>query len=69
MPGILLIQGGRSDDGQFLKLQGGWGLRNFHDQGGDEDLWGLANFQDPGGWPMPDNDIFQGVQTPEDTMG
>ena len=23
---------------------------------------GLANFQDPGGWPMFDNDIFQGGQ-------
>ena len=29
---------------------------------------GLANFQDPGGWPLSDNDIFRGVQTPDDTM-
>ena len=29
---------------------------------------GLVNFQDPGGWPMSDNDIFLGVQNPEDTM-
>ena len=25
---------------------------------------GLANFQDPGGWPMSDNDIFQGGSDP-----
>ena len=51
--------------GRFSKCQGG-GLRNFHDPGGNEDLWGVGKFSgSKGGWPMSDNDIFQGVSDPQ----
>ena len=29
---------------------------------------GLANFKDPGGWPMSDNEIFQGGFRPPITL-
>ena len=47
----------------FRNFGGGGSSGNFRNFKGV-----LRNFQDPGGWPMSDNDIFQGVQTPDDTM-
>ena len=44
------------------------GVEEFSGSRGMRIYAGLVNFQDPGGWPMSDNDIFQGVQNPEDTM-
>ena len=66
MPGIPDIGGG-GEFGPFSKFQG-VGVEEFLGSRGMSIYGGLANFQDPGEWPMSDNDIFQGVQAPEDTM-
>ena len=69
VPGIPDIGGGGGggEFRQFSKFQGVGveeflGSRGMRIYGG----WQISRIQ--GGWPMSDNDIFQGVQAPEDTM-
>ena len=45
-----------------LALGRHWRFWSFDLKGG----WQIFKIQ--GGWPMSDNEIFQGVQNPEDTM-
>ena len=52
--------GGGGEVRAILEISRGGGLRDFQDPEGMRIYEELANFQDPAGWPMSDNDIFQG---------